>query len=340
MKLRPTILLINLGTPNKPSVTSVRRYLKEFLMDGRVINLPYLFRWLLVHFIILPFRPKRSSSAYQKVWTPRGSPLMVYGEELAEKLQVLMGKRATVKLAMRYGNPSLSQALDEIEATGSSQILIFPLYPQYAAATTGSTVARLYELALQRWNVPPFSIISDYYNHPRFIQAYGELARPQLEAFNPDHVLFSYHGLPEDHLYRTSPNCLQGDHCCEQITAKNRFCYRAQCYATSSCLSKELKLDSSEWSQAFQSRLGRAEWIKPYTADQIVGLANRGIKRLVVMCPAFTADCLETIEEIGMEAQKEFKKAGGEEFLLIPALNSSGAWVKAVQGIVEEYLQH
>lgn len=306
-------------------------------MDPRIIDLPFLFRWLLVHGIILPLRPKKSAKAYNKVWTNEGSPLMVNGEKLRDGVKAKLGDRAEVFLAMRYGNPSIKSVIKKTLDTGSGNIVIVPLYPQYAAATTGSTVEKVFAELKQYWNVPPVQIVPDFYEDRRFIEPAAAIAKPLIDSFKADHILFSYHGLPESHLRKTSEVCL-GKTCCETINSKNRYCYRAQCVATTKALVKELNLDDNGWSMAFQSRLGKAEWVKPYTTDLIEDLAAKGKKRLAVLCPAFVSDCLETIEEIGMEAKDDFVAAGGEDLLLIPCVNADERWVRGTTELVSDYL--
>ena len=338
MKTKHSVILANLGTPDSPSVPDVRRYLGEFLMDPRIINIPKVLRWLLVNGIILRFRPKKSAAAYKKVWTEEGSPLLVHGKNLQAKVQKLMKGRANVHLAMRYGNPSMEDTVEKSMEDASGELIVFPLYPQYAAATTGSTVEKMFRVLDKKWNVPPMTVVKDFYQDPRFIEAVGVVAKEHLENFKPDHVLFSYHGLPESHLKDTAKRCLQQKNCCDSIAADNRYCYRAQCVATTRSLAEKLDLSKDQYSLSFQSRLGRAEWVKPYTTDLIEELAKKGVKRLAVLCPAFVADCLETIEEIGMEAKADFIAAGGEDLYLVPCVNSSDVWAEAVVAIVEDYL--
>ncbi|SMF49177.1 ferrochelatase [Pseudobacteriovorax antillogorgiicola] len=340
MERKIGLLLVNLGTPDSTEVRDVRRYLREFLMDPKVINLPVVFRAMLVYGIILPFRPKKSAAAYKEVWTPEGSPLLVHGQDLKTKLIPQLGDEICVELAMRYGNPSLEKGIESLLSQGVERIVVFPLYPQYAAATTGSTVEKVFDILAKRWNVPPVTIASDYFDHPLFIDAFAKVAKPQIDEFKPDHVLLSYHGLPESHVANTDEgpcSYLKGGNCCDMITAKNRYCYRAQCFATSRALAEALGLKADKHTVAFQSRLGRAEWIKPYTADKVKELADRGVKRLAVMCPAFVADCLETLEEIGMGIREDFKSYGGEDLRLVTSLNSEVVWVQAVTEICRGY---
>ena len=338
MTVKQTVILINLGTPDGPDVPAVRRYLREFLMDPRIINIPALLRWLLVHLVILPLRPKKSAKAYQKVWTAEGSPLMVHGLRLRDKVQESLGPNFNVLLAMRYGQPSIQSAVDQAVSSAAGEVVAFPLYPQYAAATTGSTVEKIFSCLEKQWNVPPITVIKDFYDDPRFIRAVAAVTADHLQGFAADHILFSYHGLPESHLHDTARQCLKDETCCSAVTASNRFCYRAQCMATTRAIAQALDLTPDRWTVSFQSRLGRAEWVKPYTTDTIEKLARSGVKKLAVLCPAFVADCLETIEEIGMEAKADFIAAGGEDLYLVPCVNSDDRWASAVTAIVRDHL--
>lgn len=336
------VLLVNLGSPDAPNVPAVRRYLREFLMDPRVIDLPALGRWLLVHGIILPLRPRKSAKAYQKVWTDKGSPLIVSGFELKKAVAEALDGEAEVELAMRYGNPSLRSGIDSLMAKGCERLVIVPLYPQYASATTASIYEATMDVLKSKWSMPAVDFIGDFYDDKWFIEAFRQVAKPQLDDFRPDYVLFSYHGLPVRHLNKAEgigSYCQQEDKsCCAQVGIKNRFCYRAQCIATTRALSKALGLSEGSYSSSFQSRLGKAEWVKPYTDKTIEELAKKGYKRLAVMCPAFVADCLETIEEIGMEGKNDWLEAGGEDFRLIESLNSHPAWTAALSEMVRETL--
>jgi ferrochelatase len=236
---------------------------------------------------------------------------------------------------MRYQNPSVASAMGRLRQNGVDQIIVFPLFPQYSSAAGGSAVGQIYELAAKEWNIPSFHVVPPYYDHPAFIKALAAVSKPLIEDFKPDHILFSYHGLPERHILKSEEgaggHCLSSEDCCARIQSSNRFCYRAHCMATTRALVQELALPSTE--SSFQSRLGKNPWVKPYTDEVIPKLAKSGIKRLAVLCPAFTADCLETIEEVGMEARKSFLEHGGDDFLLIPCLNSADAWVEAVAEI-------
>ncbi|MEE9606639.1 MAG: ferrochelatase [Myxococcota bacterium] len=333
MNRRIGVLLINLGTPRSPRAGDVRRYLREFLSDPRVIDLPAAARWLLLNLVILPFRPRRSGRAYAKIWTPEGSPLRVHGLALRDGVAEALGEGYVVELAMRYGEPSIPAALDRLAAADVARIAVLPLFPQYSSAATGSALARVFTELERRWNVPAIAVLGAFYHEPGFIDAVVGVARPQLESFRPDFVLFSYHGLPERQIRKSDPSgrhCLAAEGCCAAITGANRDCYRAQCFATTRALAAALDLAADAHAVAFQSRLGRAPWIQPYTDEMLPQLARAGVKRLAVLCPAFVADCLETLEEIGMRAREQWLGLGGEELCLVESLNAQPAWTEAV----------
>ena len=334
------LLLLNLGTPDEPTTPAVRRYLREFLGDPRVIDLNPVGRALLLYAVILPFRPKKSAAAYQQIWTEAGSPLLVHSLALAEGVAAELGDAWVVELGMRYGRPDLAGALNRLIERGADRIVVAPLYPQYASSSTGSSVEKLFDLAGAMAAVPPLSIIPDFYDDADFVTAVAEVARPHLEAFRPDHVLFSMHGLPERHVRATDlsgDHCLASSSCCDRIVAANRRCYRAQCYATARLVAERLELEDERWSVSFQSRLGRTPWIKPWTDEVIPELVRGGhAQRLAVMTPSFTADCLETLEEIGIRAAEQHAECGGEALLQVPCVNSEPPWIKAVTAIVRD----
>jgi ferrochelatase len=334
------LLLCNLGTPDQPTPGAVRRYLREFLSDPRVLDINRVGRWLLLNLVILPLRPRKSAAAYQKIWTGRGSPLLGHGEDLVAAVRARLGVEWAVELGMRYGRPSIAAALEELRQAGARRVVVFPLFPQYAASTTGSTVAEVCRVAGREWIAPPMSFVEAFYDRPAFIDAFAAVGRPVLETEHPDHVLLSFHGLPERHLRKgdeSGRHCLVKADCCAHIGEANRNCYRAQCFATARALAARLGLAEGGWSVSFQSRLGRARWIHPYTDAVIARLAAQGKKRLVVFCPAFVADCLETLEEIGIRGKEQFLAAGGERLTLVPSLNASPAWADAVVGIVRDH---
>ncbi|MCB9916037.1 MAG: ferrochelatase [Planctomycetes bacterium] len=338
---RPGVLLTNLGTPDAPRTAEVRRYLREFLSDARVLDMPALGRFALVNGIIAPFRASRSAAAYREVWGPDGSPLLAHSLALRDRLRERLAG-VPVALGMRYGTPSLASALDELVAAGCERIVCAPLYPQYASSTTGSSLDALYRLAARPWNTPYLEALPPFYDDARYLEAVAAVARPVLDELAPDHVLFSFHGLPERHVQKSDPtgaHCLASADCCARIVDANRNCYRAQCFATAAGLVAALGLDASATTVAFQSRLGRTPWLRPYTDETVRALAAAGTRRLAVLCPAFTADCLETLEEIGIRAREDFVAAGGEALRLVPSLNAHPAWVEALAGMLGERLR-
>src|SRR5712692_2871522 len=322
---RKGLLLINLGTPDAPTTGAVRRYLREFLSDPRVIDLHPFGRWLLLNLFILPTRPRRSAAAYRKIWGQSGSPLLSHSLELARQVAGRLNGDFQVELGMRYGNPSLQSALDRLRASGVRELTVVPLYPQYAASSTASSLGQVYSVLGSRWDVLPVKVASPFFDQPRFLSAFAQVARPVLDGARAEHVLFSFHGLPERQIHKSDPSgqhCLASATCCDRLEQVNQNCYRAQCYFTAGSLADRLGLARESYTVCFQSRLGRTPWIKPYTDLLVPKLAARGIKRLAVMCPAFVADCLETLEEIGMRARESFQAAGGEELTLVPSLNA------------------
>lgn len=331
--MKKGILLINLGTPDGCDPKSVYRYLKEFLNDARVIDLPFVLRWILVNGLILPFRYKKSARAYQKIWLPEGSPLLVHSMRLKQALADHLGADYQVELGMRYGSPSIDAALLSLKAC--HQIMILPLFPQYACASTGSAMAVVLQQLSKQWNIPHLQGCSDFYQHSGFIAAYVEVIQDALANKTVDKLLFSYHGLPERHVRKSG---CRAD--CDLINAcpipsdANAFCYRAQCYATSRLLAQGLGLAPHQYAVAFQSRLGRTPWIKPYTDVLLPELAEQGVKNLAIACPAFVADCLETLEEIDMRAREQWLSLGGETFTFIPCLNAHPTWIAALGEMV------
>jgi len=322
------LLLANLGSPSAPTPRAIRRFLRAFLGDGRVLDMHPLGRAALLNLIILPFRPRRVAEQYRKVWLPEGSPLVVHGRALAEEVAARLGDALPVALGMRYGEPSLKSAVHRLYDQGVRRIRLLPLYPQFAASTTGAILEEVYRIAGALWDPPHIEALPPYYDHPAFVAAWAAVARPVLEAAQPDFVLFSYHGLPERQIRRSDPTgrCLT-DGCCDGDDGCARLCYRAQCIATTRALRPALGVEEATSTTAFQSRFGRIPWIGPATDQEIVRLAENGVRRLAVLSPAFTADCLETVEEIGIRGRDAFLAAGGEEFTLVPSLNSDPAWV-------------
>ncbi|MDP2310162.1 MAG: ferrochelatase [Pseudomonadota bacterium] len=325
------MLLINLGTPDAPETAEVRRYLGQFLMDARVIDIPTPARWILVNLLITPTRAPKSAKAYRAIWRKDGSPLLVYSRALSAAVEKELGQPVT--LAMRYGNPSIEAAL---EALGEvDRLVVVPLYPQYASSSTGTALEALFAALSRRAFVPPVSVMPPFFDDPGFLDAQAALARPLVDG--ADHVLFSYHSLPERHIRDASPGCELTTRCCLPPSGRvPPSCYRAQCLATTRGLVSRLGLAEGAFSESFQSRLGREEWLKPTTDKVVPELARRGVKRLAVLCPSFVADCLETLEEIGVRARDEFLAAGGEELRLVPCVNDDPTWAAALARRIAE----
>ncbi|RUR12257.1 ferrochelatase [Legionella sp. km772] len=320
------LLLINLGTPDAPKLSAVRKYLNEFLMDNRVIDLPWPLRCLLVKGIIIPFRTKKSAEAYQSIWVKEGSPLLANSQQLCEQLQKSLGDNYKVVLGMRYGKPSLASALAQLKEC--DELLIIPLYPQYSSAATGSALEEVCRLLAKQELIPSVKLINQFFQDSAYVQAQSELIR--LHHPSTNHLLFSYHGIPERQLSKAG---------CEEICVaecpleKNPSCYKAQCYQTSHLLAQHLNLTKHQYTTSFQSRLGKTPWIKPYTDEVLIKLAAQGVKNLTITCPSFVTDCLETLEEIGLRAKEQWHHLGGEQFVLVPAMNSHPLWVKTLKDI-------
>lgn len=319
------ILLVNLGTPDSPAKRDVFKYLIEFLTDGRVIDISWLKRQLLVRGIIVPFRYKESAKNYQAVWTEKGSPLLLHTATLRDKVQELAGEGAQVEMAMRYQNPSLESGLEKLKHC--DKITIIPLFPQYASATTGSIHEKVMQI-VQRWEaIPELSFVNNFYKHPLLIQAFEEQAK-RFDITKYDHILFSFHGLPVRQLVKCHVFCQSKLDCCDTLQENNKNCYAAQCHQTAKLIAEQLGLKN--YYITFQSRLGKDPWIEPYTIDVIKKLADEGAKKLLVFCPAFVSDCLETIHEIGVEYAHEFKLKGGEKLDLVPSLNGSDTFAELI----------
>ncbi|MDH5475274.1 MAG: ferrochelatase [Cyclobacteriaceae bacterium] len=336
MKARKGILLVNLGTPDSPSVADVRKYLREFLMDERVIDIPFVSRWWLVNLIIAPFRSPKSAKEYAKLWDERGSPLKYFGEDITTSLQKKLGDDYVVKLGMRYQNPSIELVLNQMNTQGVSEIIIIPLFPQYASATTGSVIQKVNEV-INKWQaIPALKFVNKFFDYPPFIEAFSENGRKMLNEKTYDHVVFSYHGLPERQIEKSSREgyCKKNDSCCSSYHSKNRLCYRAQCFETSRLLAASLGLGEEKYTTTFQSRLGKDPWIQPYTDAVLQQLPQKGIKKVLVFSPAFIADCLETTVEVGETFKDLFLEAGGEVWDLVPSLNNNDVWVECLASMV------
>ncbi len=327
------ILLANLGSPDSTSVPDVRRYLREFLMDERVIDYPFLLRWIIIHCFVLPTRPHRSAEAYRRIWTDEGSPLVVSSKRLHGILQKELD--LPIALGMRYGKPSMLSALQELRAKAPDleEILLMPLYPHYAMASYETVVAKTRkELDVLGWRIR-LTVLPPFYNQEIYLNAMEAVLRPALE--DPwDHLLFSYHGIPVRHIKRadcSASHCLLDPACCTTPAAAHATCYRHQSLHTTETLALRLGLRPGTYSSSFQSRFGRETWCTPYTDQELIRLAASGVRRLVVLCPAFVTDCLETLEEIGMAGKESFLEHGGESFKLVPCLNEHPKWVEALR---------
>lgn len=331
------ILLVNLGSPDSPSVPDVRRYLNEFLMDARVVDTSWLMRRFIVGMILIN-RPKESAHAYQSIWTPAGSPLIVTSRNVQNKLQARVN--VPVELAMRYQNPSIESAIKNLSARNVDEILLIPLFPHYAMSSYETAVVRVQEVAKKiapRMKVavqPPYGDLPDYIS--AMVANSGEHLKQDY-----DHLLFSFHGIPERQIRKSDPthaHCLTVNNCCQTPSEAHKFCYRHQCYRTAEEFAKAARLPAGKWSVSFQSRLGKDPWLKPYTDFELERFAKEGVKRILVMSPAFVADCLETIEELGIRGKETFVHAGGESFQLIPCLNEHPAWIATLENMAKKFL--
>lgn len=330
------ILLIQLGTPDSPSVHNVRKYLREFLNDARVIDKSWLARKILVNLIIVPFRAPKSAKVYKKLWTENGSPLLYYSESLKDKLRMLLGDDCEVELAMRYQSPSMDEVLERMRMKNYNRILILPLFPHYASATSGSAADKAMKIIGKWWVIPEVKMITQFWDDEGYLNSFTERGR-QYKTDDYDHVLFSYHGLPVrqvDKVHFDGKPC--SEHNCEnEINEENKYCYKAQCYATTRALTERLNIPADRYMVSFQSRLNR-NWLTPFTDKVIIELAEKGAKKLLVFSPAFVADCLETVIEIGDEYQQLFKENGGDKVQLVTSLNDNDGWVQAVKAMIEK----
>lgn len=329
--MKKGLLLINLGTPKHPTLWAVWQYLRIFLADKRVITLPVVLRYLLLYGFILPFRISKTKHAYRAIWTEKGSPLRVYGDLLCQKLQEKFGDTYQVALGMRYGYPSIESALNRLQTC--EHLTILPLYPQYSSAATGSSLEAVLQKIAKKNAVPALTVIRQFYDHPAFIKAQARLITSYLTDF--DMLIFSYHGLPEQHLLQQgcAKICTKA---CDTSSRPTSDCYRAQCYQTSTLLAHTLELSPHQYTTVFQSRLGRTPWIQPYMENVLRELAAGPVKRIVIACPSFVADCLETLEEIGLRAREFWRELGGEQLTLVPCLNAEDVWCDALVSITSQ----
>ncbi|MDP0588690.1 MAG: ferrochelatase [Candidatus Endonucleobacter bathymodioli] len=331
------ILLVNLGSPDSPSVTSVRRYLNEFLMDGNVVDLPWLLRRILVSLFVLPTRPKKSAKAYQLVWTRDSSPLIFHSKALAQKVAKQINM--PIELAMRYGQPNMQEAITKLaRQPGISEILLFPLYPHYAMSTVKTASQRAREI-IANSNIPvTLTVHPVFYDQKCYISALVESALPWLEQ-DYDHLVFSFHGVPIRHILKddaSGQHCLKKQNCCNKTADAHQTCYRHQVYRTAACFIEEAGIPANKYTVAFQSRFGKAKWLEPNTVDILKKLAERGAKKVLVISPSFVSDCVETLEEIDITAKQIFIDAGGESLELIPCLNEHPSWVRVLTNWLEQ----
>jgi protoporphyrin/coproporphyrin ferrochelatase len=334
-KQKTAVLLVNVGTPDSPSVRDVRRYLVDFLSDKRVIDIPWLLRKLLVNLVIVPFRASGSAKLYRKLWTEQGSPLLHYGIRVKDKLQEQLGSDFRVFLAMRYGKPNLKEILAEIKETGYSNVLAVPLYPQFASSTTGTVNAMIWDTVKKWETIPDIRRVNQFYNEPGFIEAFTKRIK-SCNPMNYDHIIFSYHGLPVRHINKIHPevdseNC----NCKKELPEHGKNCYKATCYETTRLLATNLELSDDAYSVAFQSRLS-GKWLKPFTDELLIREAGKGAKKILIVAPSFVADCLETIVELGVEYRNLFIRSGGETLDFVESLNDMPDWVDALKGIIIE----
>ena len=332
--MNKALLIINLGTPDKPTYFSVFKYLRQFLMDGRVININPLLRFILVNFIICPSRSFSSMKIYKQVWDDEnGSPLLFNTIKLAEKLTTKL-PNYDVHYAMRYQNPSIKEALDKILTKNPDEIIIFPLFPHYAAATTGSVYEEVSRIISKKWVIPKIKFINQFYDNEKFLDAWIEKAS-KFEIDNYDKIIFSYHGIPNSHVDNVYENSVCSDHECEtEITDKNKFCYKATTYETTKLLASRLNIKQDKYIVTYQSRLTN-KWLTPFTDEVLKTMPKDGNKNILVFSPAFTADCLETIIEIGDEYQELFKDFGGQNLDYVESLNYSDLWADAIIDIIK-----
>ena len=332
------VLLVNLGSPKSTNPKDVKTYLGEFLMDERVIDLPYILRAILVKGIVLNTRPKKSAEAYAKIWWDEGSPLIVLSERLQEKIDEFTS--VPIALAMRYGEPSIHNGMKELHDKGVDDVLLVPLYPQFAMATTETIVVLAEQLRNEHFPQMNLTVLPPFYNHPDYVTVLARSIIEKIENTDYEHLLFSYHGVPERHIRKsdiTKSHCKIDGSCCQTPSKAHQFCYRHQCFETTRLVAEKLNLKEGTYSTSFQSRLGFDPWLKPYTDRTIEKLAQNGIKKMAIATPAFVSDCLETLEEIAMEGEEIFEENGGEEFTFIPCLNDREDWVKTMSRWIDEW---
>lgn len=331
-------LLINLGSPESPNPKDVKKYLGEFLMDERVIDLAKPLRTFLVKGIILNTRPKKSAKAYKKIWWKEGSPLIV----LSQRLQDAVQKKVSVPigLAMRYGTPSIEQGIKELVDQGVDEIMLIPLYPQFAMATTETILVLAENIRDEKYPDLEFTVLPPFYNHPDYVRVLSESIQEYLSDKGWEHLLFSYHGIPERHIRKsdvTKSHCKIDKSCCQTASKAHQYCYRHQCYETTRQVAEYLGLKEDRFSTSFQSRLGVDPWLQPYTDQTVARFAKKGTKKMAIVTPAFVSDCLETLEEIGMEAVEDFEEKGGEELHVVPCINTRKDWVNVMSRWIDQW---
>jgi ferrochelatase len=334
------VLLINLGSPESPEPKDVKPYLDEFLMDKYVIDVPYLLRALLVRGIILRKRPEESAHAYKKIWWEEGSPLIVLSERMHKKVQPL--SNVPVSLAMRYGSMTIEKGLQELHDQGVTEVLLFPLYPQYAMASTLTILVLAEEIRKKKFPDMKFNDVPAFYNKPDYIKNLSDSIKTHLGDFDYDQLVFSYHGIPERHVRKTDKTkshkkFITNKMCCEVGTPEAEFCYRTHCYETTRLIVEQLQIPKDKYCVTFQSRLAGDKWLEPYTDVEINNMPAKGIKKIAVVTPAFVTDCLETLEEIAMRAKEDFEENGGEDFLAIPCLNDDNEWCQTVGNWINDW---
>ena len=332
------VLLVNLGSPDSPNPKDVKRYLGQFLMDERVIDVPYWLRSFIVKGIILNTRPKKSAEAYQKIWWDEGSPLIVLSERLRDKVDAMTS--APVALAMRYGKPSIETGLRALHEKGVDEVLLVPLYPQFAMATTETILVLAEELRAAHFPKMQFTSVPAFYNHADYIRVLSNSIQESLQGKEWDHLLFSYHGVPERHIRKsdiTKSHCKIDGQCCQTASEAHQFCYRHQCHETTRLVAEYLELKEGTYSTSFQSRLGVDPWLQPYTDRTIDKFGKEGVEKLAIVTPAFVSDCLETLEEIAMEGEEIFHEAGGKDFHFIPCINDREDWVKVLARWIDQW---
>jgi protoporphyrin/coproporphyrin ferrochelatase len=330
------VLLVNLGSPDSTAVPDVRKYLREFLMDGRVLDTAYPIRWAVVNLAILPKRPAASAEAYRTIWTKEGSPLIVISKAVREQLESRLG--IPVELAMRYQNPSIESAIQKLKENHVTDVFMIPLFPHYAMSSYESAVVRVQELMAKMAPEMKLAVQAPYYDRADYINAMVNVSQPYLDK-GYDHLLFSFHGIPERHLRKsdtTGCHCLASSDCCEKPSPAHATCYRAQCFKTVKTFVERAKIPANKFSVSFQSRLGRDPWLKPYTDFVVDDFGKAGMKKLLVICPAFVSDCLETLEEIGGRARESFRHNGGGDLEQIPCLNESPLWIDTLANMCKE----